>query len=634
MGRKLSQCFGSIRRFSERGQTSVFVLLVLGIFLIGAVGFAVDFANCWFHRQAAQGAADAACSAGAMDLTTLEQGGSTINPHFTPGTALDCNAHTPNKSTTSPVPCWYAATNGYYASLAWNSSGSTAGTEVYVSFPTTVSGVTAPNGMSNPFMRVDIVDRVPVYFSALLTGNKTQDVRAAATCGIVAKTPPPPILLLNPTGSGSLSLSVVQPSEGTAGGQSGTASLYVEGGPTQSIQVNSNNSTAINLSSGETTYLNLCAGGPTYCGSAVGVFGAEAESSQFGFVTNCAASRPTPSPACTATQTTPSWITPASSVSDPWANIPIPSVPATTWSSPAGTPVAVGVDGCPGTAGSGTAASSCASGSLGSTSVSAGCGCNEFSPGFYPNGIDAEPNTFAMFRPGLYYVEQGLGLDDQACMFPANRSGDDWSQGTTFFFSNANYTLNPDLSQTWSADNDGSSEACLNAFPTGMPASVATWGCPGMSYPSVFTRLYGNVFLGPCNTSNPYSEPSPIVERGLVFFQQRTPITAYMPTFGGGRAFTIVGSMYFHDCNSGGSGSGCGSGDYVDQIAFGGIGAGMGGTDITTGGCTGWQSTASICTTVFGTIVSDQLSVQGGYSLYVILNPLSTLQTLKVAILR
>jgi len=82
MGRKLSRWFGSIRRFSERGQTSVFVLLVLGIFLIGAVGFAVDFANCWFHRQTAQGAADAACSADQRSLpTSLPGPASTATPH-------------------------------------------------------------------------------------------------------------------------------------------------------------------------------------------------------------------------------------------------------------------------------------------------------------------------------------------------------------------------------------------------------------------------------------------------------------------------------------------------------------------------------------------------------------------------
>ena len=611
----------SERRFNERGQAIVLVLLVLGLFLVAAVGFAVDFANCWFHRQSAQSAADAACSAGAMDMTTLVQGGSTLNPHFTPGTSFDCAGTSPNSSTTSPTPCWYAATNGY-ASPGLTSGA--ASNDVNVSFPTSVSGITAPTNVTNPFMRVDVVDRVKVYFSALLSGSGTQDVRAFSVCGILSKGPPSPILILNPSVSGALALEPVQTSEGTAGGQTGYASLFVEGGATQSLQVNSNNSTAVVLSgSGESSVLNLCAGGPTYCGSNIGIFGAEPSSSQFGFVTSCGSNRPTLAPSCTATQLTPQWVTPSSTVSDPWANLPIPSSSGLATYTPQGTPVAAGVDGCPSTR-------------AGTSSSPSGpnTGCNEFSPGFYPNGIDAEPNTLAMFRPGFYYVEQGLGLDDQACMVPANHAGDDWSQGTTFFFSNANYTLNPDLSQTWSADNDTSSEACLTDFPNGLPVSVAQWGCPNIQMPSGITALYGNVFLGPCNSSNPYSEPSPAVERGLVFYQDRTAITAYMPTFGGGRAFTIVGSMYFHNCNSSGTGTNCSSSAYVDNVAFGGIGAGMGGTDNTVGGCTGTQSTSTVCSTVFGTVVADQLSVQGNYSLYVILNPATTLTTLKVSLLR
>jgi hypothetical protein len=623
MSSELSKGSHSERRFNERGQAMVLVLLALGLFLVAAVGFAVDFANCWFHRQSAQGAADAACSAGAMDMTTLEQGGSTLNPHFTPGTSFDCAGTTPNSVTTSPTPCWYAATNGY-ASPGLTSGA--ASNDVAVSFPGSVSGITAPTNISSPFMRVDIVDRVQVYFSGLLTGSKTQDVRAFSVCGIISKGPPSPILVLNPSVSGALALEPVQTSEGTAGGQTGYASLFVEGGATQSLQVNSNSSTAVVLSgSGESSILNLCAGGTTYCGSNIGIFGPEASSSQFGFVTSCGSSRPTLAPSCSATQVTPQWITPSSTVADPWANLAIPSSSGLTTYGTSGTAVAAGVDGCPTT----TTSSS-------SSSPSAATGCNEFSPGFYPNGIDAEPNTLAMFRPGFYYVEQGLGLDNQACMFPANHAGDDWSQGTTFFFSNANYTLNPDLSQTWSADNDTSSEACLTAFPNGMPVSVAQWGCPGIQMPSNITALYGNVFLGPCNTSNVYSESysGTQVERGLVFFQDRTAITAYMPTFGGGRAFTIVGSMYFHNCNSSGTGTNCSSSAYVDNVAFGGIGAGMGGTDNTTGGCTATQSTSTICSTVFGTVVADQLSVQGNYSLYVILNPMTTLTTLKVSLLR
>ena len=49
---------------NERGQTTIIVVLALGIFLLGAAAFGTDIANLWYHRQAAQTAADAACTAG------------------------------------------------------------------------------------------------------------------------------------------------------------------------------------------------------------------------------------------------------------------------------------------------------------------------------------------------------------------------------------------------------------------------------------------------------------------------------------------------------------------------------------------------------------------------------------------
>src|SRR5437588_4849255 len=120
-------------RASESGQAIVFVLLVLGIFLLGALCFAIDLSNMWFHRQAAQTAADAACAAGAMDILVDAQGGATGKQGFTLGTPYSCTT-----ASTDSV-CTYAAKNGYNIN----------GNAVSVSFPTTVAtgappGVTAP----------------------------------------------------------------------------------------------------------------------------------------------------------------------------------------------------------------------------------------------------------------------------------------------------------------------------------------------------------------------------------------------------------------------------------------------------------------------------------------------------------
>src|SRR6266700_5987568 len=97
-------------RPSDSGQVMLFVLLGLGLFLIGAMAFAVDMSNLWFHRQAAQTAADAACTAGAMDLLTDTTDSVTTAPYpggFKPGTNFDCF------TSTSYAPCKYAAFNGY-----------------------------------------------------------------------------------------------------------------------------------------------------------------------------------------------------------------------------------------------------------------------------------------------------------------------------------------------------------------------------------------------------------------------------------------------------------------------------------------------------------------------------------------
>ena len=68
-------------RSKEAGQATLFLVLALGIFLLGALCFAFDMSNMWFHRQAAQTAADAACTAGAMDLLVDAQGGATGDRH-------------------------------------------------------------------------------------------------------------------------------------------------------------------------------------------------------------------------------------------------------------------------------------------------------------------------------------------------------------------------------------------------------------------------------------------------------------------------------------------------------------------------------------------------------------------------
>src|SRR5882724_11920534 len=94
------------RRRREAGQAMMFMLLGLGLFLLGAMAFAIDLGNVWFHRQSAQAAADSACTAGAMDLLVDATKSSTTQGNFTAGSNFDCNTTFPNTTRTNPAPCY------------------------------------------------------------------------------------------------------------------------------------------------------------------------------------------------------------------------------------------------------------------------------------------------------------------------------------------------------------------------------------------------------------------------------------------------------------------------------------------------------------------------------------------------
>ena len=124
------------RHSGESGQALVFMVLALSVFLLGAGALCVDMSNLWFHRQAAQNAADSACTAGAMDLLVDAQGGATGHQGFVNGTAFNCSVGS------TAAPCKYAAMNGY------TSNNTSPGSLVSVTFPASVTGV--PSGTVPP----------------------------------------------------------------------------------------------------------------------------------------------------------------------------------------------------------------------------------------------------------------------------------------------------------------------------------------------------------------------------------------------------------------------------------------------------------------------------------------------------
>ena len=533
----------------ESGQAIVTLVLLLGTFLLGVLGFAVDFANLWFHQQRAQAAADAACQAGAMDLLAISQNTeTTTSAGFTPGTSFDC------ASASTASPCQYAALNNYA------SPGLTTGAEsndVAVSFPGSVSGVTAPpQSLAGkfPFLRVDVTDRVKVFLSGLLTGAKTQDVVRTAKCGLVLAQAPIPIVVLHPSLPSSLSVQ-------------GTPNIIISGGPDQSIQVNSLSTTAVSVGGNATIDLRL--GGPNFSGSSLGVQGGP-YSAPGGFLSGSPLAQ--------------YWNAPSPPISDPFAQLTAPSSTGLTpQSGPISTTVAYhSTSGCPDTG-----------------------GCDEFAPGYYANVLEVKGSRTAIFDPGLYYLAGGLQLDSNSVVRPSTLTGN--NDGTMFYLSGA--------SSVSVAANSGARTSGVDAFVTSRVA------CPSGSAVTIkdssgntVSSINGNILLGVCTGT--YGDPLGLY-RGMLFFQDRSSILSKksQPSWSGGGQFILAGNMYFHMCNSSGTGGPCDSASaYSDVFTL--------------------QGNSGSGTYVLGDIVTDQLALGGTSGILMQLNPYAAYSVLRVALLQ
>ena len=590
-------------RHPESGQVMLFVLLGLGLFLIGAMAFAVDMSNLWFNRQAAQTAADAACAAGAMDMLvdytngTTNQGGFSIGSSGSPPAAVDCS------TSQTPVPCQYATLNGFNSAISQSSANSgTMGNNVTFQVSATAPpGVTAPptTVAANAFLSVKITDNIPTFFAGLLRGTNKQNVGATAICGVINAASPIPILVLNPTVGPSFSVQ-------------GTPTVTIVGGPSKSIQVNSSAvGNAANVGGNAT--VNLCAGGGNYCGSAMGVWGTESTPPGFySSVNTCTVNRPPNAPACTATQQAPQWNSPSAPIADPLAGITAPAQPTNVPGAPTVILAGSTTNGCPDPG-----------------------GCYEYAPGYYPGGIcvgkggcSFKTYTTAIFDPGIYYIVGGMSASSLSCLRPSTAVGDG-SGGTIFYFADVN-------SISVGSNTGGCGVTPFNILTgTGTLANGAKCTAASQIPSNLVTQgtLDGSVLLAPCqrppttnalcapncnlNFGDPLGTADTIGEqRGILFFQNRAKNASTNPNWGGGGAMLLAGTMYFHQCVTSGSdtGQGCVGAAFNDQVTLGG---GSGST-----------------TYVLGDIISDQLNLHGNSGITMDLNPSATLSTLKASLLQ
>src|SRR5438128_2638616 len=286
---------------TQQGQAFLFIVILIAFFLLAVLGLATDYTQVWAHRQMAQGAAHAACQAGAADVF-LKGTDPTASTDFPTldfswiGSTFDCSAK-PNS-----VPCRYASLNGY------------SGSSVSVSFPSSLDGVGGiPSGfptVSNPYIKVTITDPVPMYFTKIVSSIQTVNVKASAGCGLKPVVTPVPLVVLHRTANPSFQVNT-------------NASVTILGGPPRSIQVDSSSPTAVTVGT-----VDLHLAGPTGNGADFAVFGG-----------------PTTQPSGVNVGTAGHWIPGANPFGDPFAAVAAPaSGPATGGTA---RPVPFALNGCP-----------------------------------------------------------------------------------------------------------------------------------------------------------------------------------------------------------------------------------------------------------------------------------------------
>jgi Flp pilus assembly protein TadG len=344
------------KRRSEAGQASLLLLLAMSIFLLGALGFAIDGSHLYAQRQMAQAAADAAAQAGIMSIF---DGTNTSVPHaFSTTATITCN------TSDAKTPCYYAQTlNGF------NGTNDT----ITVDFPSAADVGVSTSSLSSldpvNLLRVTVSRQVNTTFIRLL-GPSFESVRASGTAAILGIMSPIPIIVMHPSASGAFS---------TNGGSSGDA-IAIQGGPGRSIQVNSSSSSSISVSGGAT--INLSQAGPLVNGVASGGY--------FGDLGG-PSSYPSVIPSG-------HYIQPASPIQDPFANVAQPTAPANA-------PLPVSLNngstptmwGCP-----------------------AKTSCQHYFPGTYPGGINVsgyalfEPGLYYITSGGF-----NLNSNTAAAMVPS-----------------------------------------------------------------------------------------------------------------------------------------------------------------------------------------------------------------------
>jgi hypothetical protein len=348
---------GRIRRRARQdrrsGQSLIFVVVALGLVLVGGMGLAFDSAQLYGHRQMAQAAADAAAQAGILSIYGVTNTGNSDSSKDFGSAAYAC-ADGPNTT-----PCRYASLNGF-GGVGTNDT-------INITFPTSVPGVTLSTHYTPAAIKVVVSRPVSATLTKLLGATSTT-VTANATAAILVGNAPLPMVILHPTLANALDIS------------GGNATIKICGGPQMGVQVNSRNTTAVSVNG----TVDLSQGGPTDTGANCGGSGSDLGVS----------GGPTSAGAWYLKGSTGKYQQPTIPVQDPFRNIPAPTEPGDAPLPETRTP---GTGDCPS-----TATKDCKLYSPGRY------------PDTGEKGIEIK-NQLAIFKPGIYYITGSKGFKTGAC---------------------------------------------------------------------------------------------------------------------------------------------------------------------------------------------------------------------------
>jgi len=314
-----------------------------------------------------------------------------------------------------------------------------------------LSGNDHPN-----LIEVTISRKVNTTFLRVL-GTAATTVTAVADAAIVLSPAPVPIVVTHPTLAGAFSLG-------------GNTIVQVCGGSARSIQVNSSSSGALSVGGGGTVDLHKA--GPAddgNCNTGTGAdFAALGGPSYTGF---------------------PGWLSPlgstehfwhpASIIYDPLSSVAAPTAPPAPQFQPQDIPN--GTSGCP---------------------PNPKKGCQMYWPGTYPSGINVQ-NATAVFRPGLYYMDNGGGFH---------------------------------------ANSNGSMVMCTTCAPD----SSINPNEPAMV---VYNHGGGTFDVGSNGDATLVGADPNSVYKGILFFEDRTAPSA-THSLGGNGALSLRGTLYMTNCDS------------------------------------------------------------------------------------